>query len=146
MTRAIVDTGPLVAFLNTRDARHQWALETFDSFRMPLATCEAVLTEAWFVVRQSKANPNSVLALLSRGIITLDFRLSSELEAVRKLMTKYATVPMALTGRYALDLRSITKGRGFFKQSVSHYDELPHPESMKLVQEYASARASHEEH
>jgi len=55
VTRAIVDTGPLVAFLNTRDARHQWALETFDSFRMPLATCEAVLTEAWFVVRQSKA-------------------------------------------------------------------------------------------
>ncbi len=96
MTRAIVDTGPLVAFLNTRDPRHQWALETFDSFRMPLATCEAVLTEAWFVVRQSKANPNSVLALLSRGIITLDFRLSVELEAVRKLMTKYATVPMAL--------------------------------------------------
>jgi predicted nucleic acid-binding protein len=96
VTRAIVDTGPLVAFLNTRDPRHQWALETFDSFRMPLATCEAVLTEAWFVVRQSKANPNSVLALLSRGIITLDFRLSVELEAVRKLMTKYATVPMAL--------------------------------------------------
>ncbi|MHB8635095.1 MAG: elongation factor G [Fimbriimonadaceae bacterium] len=58
----------------------------------------------------------------------------------------HATVPMALTGRYALDLRSITKGRGFFKQSVSHYDELPHPESQKLVQEYAAARASHEEH
>ncbi len=57
-----------------------------------------------------------------------------------------AVVPMALTGRYALDLRSITKGRGFFKQTVSHYDELPHPESQKLVQEYAASRASHEEH
>ncbi|HLK16426.1 MAG TPA: elongation factor G, partial [Fimbriimonadaceae bacterium] len=58
----------------------------------------------------------------------------------------HATVPMALTGRYALDLRSITKGRGFFKQSVSHYDELPHPEAQKLVQEYAAARAAHEDH
>jgi predicted nucleic acid-binding protein len=33
VTRAIVDTGPLVAFLNTRDPYHAWARETFDGFR-----------------------------------------------------------------------------------------------------------------
>jgi elongation factor G len=36
-----------------------------------------------------------------------------------------ATVPMASMARYALDLRSITKGRGRFAQSVSHYEEVP---------------------
>ena len=55
------------------------------------------------------------------------------------------TVPMSTMMRYALDLRSITKGRGRFRQSVSHYEELPHPETQKLVDEYAKARAAHEQ-
>jgi len=53
-----------------------------------------------------------------------------------------ATVPMATMGRYALDLRSITKGRGRFSQNMSHYDELPHPEQQKLIAEYAKQRAA----
>jgi elongation factor G len=55
-----------------------------------------------------------------------------------------ATVPMATMMRYALDLRSITKGRGRFRQSVDHYEELPHPEQQSLINEYAKQRAAHE--
>ncbi len=55
-----------------------------------------------------------------------------------------ATVPMATMMRYALDLRSITKGRGRFRQSVDHYEELPHPEQQHLISEYAKQRAAHE--
>jgi elongation factor G len=57
-----------------------------------------------------------------------------------------ATVPMATMMRYALDLRSITKGRGRFRQSVDHYEELPHPEQQALIAEYAKQRAAHEDH
>ncbi len=57
-----------------------------------------------------------------------------------------ATVPMATMMRYALDLRSITKGRGRFRQSVSHYEEMPFAEQQTLVAEYAKVRASHEDH
>jgi elongation factor G len=55
-----------------------------------------------------------------------------------------ATVPMATMMRYALDLRSITKGRGRFRQSVDHYEELPHPEQQALVTEFNRQRAAHE--
>ncbi len=55
-----------------------------------------------------------------------------------------ATVPMATMARYALDLRSITKGRGRFRQAVSHYEEMPFPEQQVLVAEYAKTRAAHE--
>ncbi len=55
-----------------------------------------------------------------------------------------ATVPMSTMTRYALDLRSITKGRGRFRQSVDHYEELPHPEQQSLIAEYAKSRAAHE--
>ena len=33
---------------------------------------------------------------MARGIVAIDFRLASELGPVRKLMAKYATVPMSL--------------------------------------------------
>ncbi|RYD27503.1 MAG: hypothetical protein EOP87_21085 [Verrucomicrobiaceae bacterium] len=58
--------------------------------------------------------------------------------------TVRATVPMATMNRYALDLRSITKGRGRFRARVSHYEELPYPEQEKLKAEFAKAR-SHED-
>ncbi|MEA2551856.1 MAG: elongation factor [Fimbriimonadaceae bacterium] len=55
-----------------------------------------------------------------------------------------AVVPMATMMRYALDLRSITKGRGRFRQQIAKYEELPHPEQQKLIAEYAKQRAAHE--
>jgi elongation factor G len=55
--------------------------------------------------------------------------------------TIFATVPMATMTRYALDLRSLTKGRGRFTQHESHYDEVPFQEQQGLVEEYAKARS-----
>ena len=55
-----------------------------------------------------------------------------------------AQVPMATMMRYALDLRSITKGRGRFRQKVDHYAELPHVEAQKLIAEFAKAKAERE--
>jgi elongation factor G len=56
-----------------------------------------------------------------------------------------AAVPMSTMMRYALDLRSITKGRGRFKQNVSHYQDLPQPEQQKLIAAFEKERVSHED-
>jgi elongation factor G len=52
---------------------------------------------------------------------------------------------MATMMRYALDLRSITKGRGRFKQTIARYEELPQPEAQKLIQTFEKLRAAHED-
>ncbi len=57
-----------------------------------------------------------------------------------------ALVPMATMTRYALDLRSITKGRGRFNADLSHYDELPHNEQAALVKEYEKHKKEDEDH
>lgn len=57
----------------------------------------------------------------------------------------HAHVPMGTMTRYALDLRSITKGRGRFRQAVANYEELPHAESLALVAAYEKDRVHHEE-
>lgn len=55
-----------------------------------------------------------------------------------------ATVPMSTMMRYALDLRSITKGRGRFSQSLATYEEVPFNEQQTLMEEFAKRRSLHE--
>jgi elongation factor G len=52
-----------------------------------------------------------------------------------------AEVPMATMAKYALDLRSITKGRGRFKADFAHYEELPTNEQQSLITEFQKRKA-----
>lgn len=45
-----------------------------------------------------------------------------------------AQVPMAEVQRYAIDLRSITSGRGTFEVRFDHYEEVPHQEAQRIVE------------
>jgi predicted nucleic acid-binding protein len=94
--RPIVDTGPLVALLDAREADHAWARETLGNLPMPLHTCEATLSEALFLLQHVKGGTSALLALMSRGAVVPHFHLASEIQAINKLMTKYASVPMSL--------------------------------------------------
>jgi elongation factor G len=38
--------------------------------------------------------------------------------------------------RFALDLRSITQGRGTFRQKFSHYDEMPAHLAKAIIEEF----------
>ena len=93
---AVVDTGPLVAFLNRRDPYHEWAYEVLSGVALPLRTCAAVLTETCFLVRSIRGCREAVLELVASGRIALPFSLEGEARAVRKLVQKYADVPMSL--------------------------------------------------
>ncbi len=44
-----------------------------------------------------------------------------------------AQVPMSEVQRYAVDLRSMTSGRGTFEVRFDHYEEVPHQEAQKIV-------------
>lgn len=55
-----------------------------------------------------------------------------------------AEVPMATMAKYALDLRSITKGRGRFRGDFAHYEELPSNEQQHLISEFEKHKT--EEH
>ncbi len=46
-----------------------------------------------------------------------------------------AQVPMSEMLRYAMDLRSMTQGRGIFEKSFSHYEELPRELQEKVIAE-----------
>lgn len=68
-----------------------------------------------------------------------------EPSAAGRTMIK-ASVPLATMMRYALDLRSLTKGRGRFKQSLLGYEELPFTESEGMIKAHKAATAGQEDH
>ena len=92
----IADTGPLVAFLNRRERRHNWAREQFAQCRPPLLTCESVLSEACFLLRDLHQGIDSLMELLHRQVLALPFRLADEQVAVDRLLKRYRDVPMSL--------------------------------------------------
>jgi len=53
-----------------------------------------------------------------------------------------ATVPEAEMQRFALDLRSLTQGRGSFTTRFSHYEELPTHIARQLIDAYQKESAS----
>jgi uncharacterized protein len=94
--KILIDTGPLVAMLVARERHHAWTVARLEELEPPLLTCEAVISEACYLVRQLSGGRDAVLSLLARGVVKVTFSLTAELEAVRKLMQRYASVPMSL--------------------------------------------------
>lgn len=92
----LVDTGPLVAYLNARDRYHDWAKEQLGLVQPPLLTCEAVLSEVLFLLRGHRAAQAAVMGFVESGLLRLPFRLQDEAGTVSKLLQRYAEVPMSL--------------------------------------------------
>lgn len=90
----LVDAGFLVALLRRRDAHRTWATAQARRFPPPWKTCEAALSETCYLLGPRGAPALS--ALLRREAVTVAFQLRDDLEAVLKLMARYADVPASL--------------------------------------------------
>src|SRR5579862_3643004 len=95
-TRVLVDTGPLVAYLNRRDRHHAWAVGCWKALTDPLWTCEAVISEVVFLLQSGAADPDPMLRLIERGLVRLDFVLDEHRPDVLRLLRKYRDRPMSL--------------------------------------------------
>jgi predicted nucleic acid-binding protein len=84
--KGIADTGFLVAFANRSDVHHEWAVQLAEQLTEPLLTCEAVLAEAAFHLRDAAL----VLALLREGLVTLAFDCRDHLPQLATLAERYA--------------------------------------------------------
>ena len=104
----LLDTGPIVAYLDDRDAYHQWAAATFENLDLPAITCEAVLSEACFIAARGGRPAARVLDYAMRAGIRIGLRLDEELAAVRALMERYANVPMSLADACLVRLAELT--------------------------------------
>jgi predicted nucleic acid-binding protein len=96
VNEVLVDTGPLVAYLDRSDRDHEWAKEEFMRLTRPLLSCEAVIAESLFLLRRGGIDPDGLLDLIGRGVVVLEFSLAAEIGAIQQLMKTYRNVPMSL--------------------------------------------------
>lgn len=95
--RVILDTGPLIAFLNSRDKHHDWARRQWARVEPPFLTCGAVVAEACFLAgRLASGAQEAVVTLVERGVLDLSFRLAEEAGVVARMMKNYHDLPMSL--------------------------------------------------
>jgi predicted nucleic acid-binding protein len=85
----ICDTGPLVAYLNRNDPYHTWAIALLKQVRPPMLTCEPVLAEVAYFLREDGMEVDPLFQLLERGALRLDFDMSTHWPRVRTLMARY---------------------------------------------------------
>ena len=84
--KGIADSGFLVAFVSRDDAYHDWAVGLARELDAPLLTCEAVLAETAYHLRNSAV----VFEMLREGIITLAFDCNDHLPQLEALAVRYA--------------------------------------------------------
>ena len=96
MRRAIVDTAPLVAFLDRAELHHRWVLDLVEELEPPLLLCEAVLAETMHLLAGFSRGQVALFELLENGALRIAFRIEDHIPALRKLHQKYRDRPMSL--------------------------------------------------
>ena len=91
----ICDTGPLVAYLNRNDRYHAWAVALMKQVAPPMLTCEPVLTEVAYFLREDRVDVDPLFQLLERGALRLAFDMSAHWPRVRTLMARYDRMDLA---------------------------------------------------
>jgi predicted nucleic acid-binding protein len=91
----LVDTGPLVAYLDGTDKDHAAVVPLLDSFTGQLATTSAVIAEAMYFVAAVRTGP-ALLAefVAASGLTVHDFSEADDLAEAARRMEKYSDLPM----------------------------------------------------
>ena len=89
MVKTLVDAGPIIAFWNRADQHHAWAMECFNSLRLPVFTTEPVIAEACHFIIGSGKSPAPLLGKIEDGTFEIPFQLWEQAGAVAGLMDKY---------------------------------------------------------
>jgi predicted nucleic acid-binding protein len=91
----LLDTGPLVAYLNGADPEHRAAVACLDGFAGRLCTTPAVVTEAMHFLGDNPAGPALMVEFLEAAQVEIyDCTQRSQLRSAVALMARYRTLPM----------------------------------------------------
>jgi uncharacterized protein len=91
---ALVDTGAILALLDRTDRWHPICVNTFREMRLPLLTSEAVLTELFHLVGDSRREMEAAWRFVRSGALALAQIGESELAPIHALMSRDWDRPM----------------------------------------------------
>src|SRR5450432_1961088 len=91
----LIDSGPLVAALRRRDQHHAWARAHFEAATEPFLTCEAVVSECFFLLEGAPTGKENLSSVLERGIVVVEFSFTAQRTETLRLIRRYDDTPMS---------------------------------------------------
>ena len=104
MKPVLLDTGPIVAMLDRSEQRHADCAELISQLDAPLVTCEAVLAEACYLLREVRGAAEAILENVECGNFLVPYRLTGRATKLARLMKKYADQPMDFADACLVDM------------------------------------------
>jgi uncharacterized protein len=130
----LLDTGPIVALLSSRDSNHDRARGIFAMSAPPFRCCEAVVAEACFLMRKVDANgPAQVVALATKGVFEIAIAAREHWTHLEALLKRYGDRPISLADACLIRcaevyeeprIATFDSGFGVYKWSKSHKFEV----------------------
>ena len=111
---AIVDAGPLVAFLDKAERHHGWTVEQVRALDAPLLTCEPVLAEAMFLLSDLRKAQEALFDLLANGAVRIAFQVGEHVVPLRALHRKYRDRPISLADACVVRMAELFKHHQVF--------------------------------
>ena len=95
-----------MALLDRSEQHHRECVDAVSALETPFITCEAVIAESCYLLRDVGGAAVAVLENVERGIFQIPYRLTGNAGGVLKLMRKYADVPMDFADGCLVDMAS----------------------------------------
>ncbi len=103
-SRAVVDTGPLVAIVRDREKTHETCVASLKRLRPPLLTCWPVLTEAAWLLRGEPGGMNALGGLFQSGLVKLVELDEAALHRIVAFMNLYASAGAQMADAALMDI------------------------------------------
>jgi predicted nucleic acid-binding protein len=109
--RVLVDAGPIAALLDRRDTHHQWAKSQLAHLRHPLVTCEAVISEAFFLLAPVHGGTSALAGLVRDQLVRVDpdFSFCEHSDEILDEMERYKNVPMSFADACLVKMSEIER-------------------------------------
>jgi uncharacterized protein len=85
----LLDTGVIVALLDRSEEAHRVCADAVQQLESPLLTCEAVIAESCYLLRNLSGASEAVIENIAAGIFQVAFQLSQEATSVKQVLRKY---------------------------------------------------------
>jgi predicted nucleic acid-binding protein len=89
MRPVLLDTGFIVALLDRSENFHKTCAQAVREVEAPLVTCEAVITESCYLLRNLSGASEAVIENITAGIFQVPFQLSRDTAGVKQILRKY---------------------------------------------------------
>lgn len=130
----LVDAGPIAALLDRRDTHHEWAKQQVAQLHQSLVTCEAVVSEAFFLLASVRSGISTLNDLLRHQLVRVDpdFSFCDHSKEILDNMERYKNVPMSFADACLVRMTEIerdslvfTTDRGFLTYRRNRRESIP---------------------